>query len=380
LDFQNRCFKNWNQLEEENIEIYSTIYIRRNFKDYFDKSDSEKIDYLEEKIFKPLFADKSELGLQFLSRGLAGHYEDKSWGALMGNCNSGKGVIDGCLNYALQDYYTTVKSENFICEKFKGGDNERAWAWALDLQFARIALLQEIPSSDAKSDIKLNGECFKKICSGGDTQKARRPFGKSIIEFVIQARLMLMCNDIPPISGKDAMETCLEVHSSATFLDKDVIDEMKKNNTSELIMKDIHEKDANIKQKIETEEYANALIMLLYQKYVDKAVSLKTKEEISRNKEENNNENKSLRAVLLDNIVLNSTHSITNEDLNEIATENNFNVSPKKISIELVGIGLKSCKIGKKRGWKGASLKPIEKESELIDTEPEYYGEYKDNQ
>ena len=113
--------------------------------------------------------------------------------------------------------------------------------------------------------------------------------------------------------------------------------------------------------------------MLLYQKYVDKAVSLKTKEEILRNKEENNNENKGLRAVLLENIVLNSEHSITNEDLNEIATENKFNVSPKKIAIELRAIGLKPCKIGKDRGWKGASLKPSEKE-------PEYSGEYKDKE
>jgi hypothetical protein len=53
---------------------------------------------------------------------------------------------------------------------------------------------------------KLNGNMIKKLGSGGDVMKARKNYCDEV-EFQVQGRLFMFCNDLPPITPVDASET-----------------------------------------------------------------------------------------------------------------------------------------------------------------------------
>ena len=90
LDFKEKKFYKW---DEANFEIYSTVIIHRNFQEHFNNPNIAVINEIKDRIFEPLFSRDTTKALNFLSRGLAGHYEDKNWATYLGNRDCGKGVF-----------------------------------------------------------------------------------------------------------------------------------------------------------------------------------------------------------------------------------------------------------------------------------------------
>ena len=101
LDFRAQVFYKW---EDVDFGYYSTQQINRNFGDYFENPNREIIDLVKNKIYDIAFGKKVDIALHFLSRGIAGHNEDKNWATYIGNRDCGKGVIYDSLVYAFEGY------------------------------------------------------------------------------------------------------------------------------------------------------------------------------------------------------------------------------------------------------------------------------------
>ena len=76
LDFINKKFYLWNEID---FEYYTPIMINRKYADYFYNPDRTTIDLVKESIFDNMYGEKTNRALQFLSRGIAEHFEDKNW-------------------------------------------------------------------------------------------------------------------------------------------------------------------------------------------------------------------------------------------------------------------------------------------------------------
>ncbi len=217
------CFKNGyydfkkGKLEEYDTDTHTTIKINRDFKE--PTEDDVKAVY--DKILNPIFNNDKELmdcWLNYIARGLAGHVEDKNWGVGIGERDCGKGVLVRMLENCFGEYCRSTNSENFLF-KNNGGDSAKALSWLVPFEFKRLLLTNEI-TRDAEGKYKINGNILKKLSSGGDKIEARVNH-KDEINFKIQARVCMFCNDLPPIEPADAKETSYMFRYPSKFLNED---------------------------------------------------------------------------------------------------------------------------------------------------------------
>jgi hypothetical protein len=108
LDFKNKQFLTWEQIKTQGIEIYTTMKINRNYCDYFNNPNQKVIQDIKEKIFDIAYGNNVNTALQFLSRAIAGHHEDKRWATYLGNRNCGKGVEYDLLSYGFEGYVSLL--------------------------------------------------------------------------------------------------------------------------------------------------------------------------------------------------------------------------------------------------------------------------------
>ena len=216
------CFKNGyydfkkGKLEPYDIDTHTTIKINRDFK----KATPETIEQVYQKILDPIFNHNKELRdtwLNYIVRGVAGHIEDKNWGVGIGERDCGKGVLVGLLESCFTDYCRATNSENFL---FKAGqaDSAKALSWLVPFEFKRLLLTNEI-TRDSQGKYRINGNVLKKLSSGGDKIEARVNH-KDEINFKIQARVCMFCNDLPPIEPADTKETAYMFKYPSKFLNK----------------------------------------------------------------------------------------------------------------------------------------------------------------
>ena len=217
------CFKNGyydfkkGKLEEYDTDTHTTIKINRDFKE----PTEEDVKAVYDKILNPIFNNDKELmdcWLNYIARGLAGHIEDKNWGVGIGERDCGKGVLVGMLENCFGEYCRSTNSENFMF-KNNGGDSAKALSWLVPFEFKRLLLTNEI-TRDAEGKYKINGNILKKLSSGGDKIEARVNH-KDEINFKIQARVCMFCNDLPPIEPADAKETSYMFRYPSKFLNED---------------------------------------------------------------------------------------------------------------------------------------------------------------
>ena len=217
------CFKNGyydfktGKLVDYDNDTHTTIKINRDY----EEPKKEDVDAVYEKIFNPIFNNDKELmecWLNYIARGLAGHIEDKNWGVGIGERDCGKGVLGGMLENCFGDYCRATNSENFLF-KNNGGDSAKALSWLVPFEFKRLLLTNEI-TRDAEGKFRINGNILKKLSSGGDKIEARVNH-KDEINFKIQARVCMFCNDLPPLEPADAKETAYMFRYPSKFLNPD---------------------------------------------------------------------------------------------------------------------------------------------------------------
>ncbi len=216
------CFKNGyydfkkGKLEPYDIDTHTTIKINRDYKE----ATPEMIQAVYDRILDPIFNNNNELRdtwLNYIVRGVAGHIEDKNWGVGIGERDCGKGVLVGLLENCFTDYCRATNSENFL---FKAGqaDSAKALSWLVPFEFKRLLLTNEI-TRDSQGKFRINGNVLKKLSSGGDKIEARVNH-KDEINFKIQARVCMFCNDLPPIEPADTKETSYIFKYPSKFLNK----------------------------------------------------------------------------------------------------------------------------------------------------------------
>ncbi len=285
LDITNNTFRLWKDIPHD--EIYTTIIISRNFAEYWNKPDYNVIDEIKAKIFEPLYGEKMNDALHFLSRALAGFSCDKRWGTYLGNRNCGKGVEYMLLYAAFGNYVSTFELGNILyTRKTVGLDtlNSKSMYWLMDLEFVRLAVSQEIP--DINSGLIGNGKLLKKISGGEDTIVARRNYDRFDTHFIIDSTFYIKGNFSFLCDSADCYETCCQFSSVTQFKSQSEIDAIKSDNTRDISeIKRYRVSDANIKTKCLCDDWINACIMLIVQNYKNYAVpiAIEDNDEIEQN-------------------------------------------------------------------------------------------------
>ncbi len=273
LDFKMRTFTLWKDVKHD--DIFSTMKIERNYKDYFENPDRVIIDEIKESVLKPLYGLKLDKALHFLSRALAGHHEDKRWATYLGNRNCGKGVEYDILQAAFQGYVSTFELGNIIYSRKSAGmenlDCSKKLYWLMDLEFVRLAVSQEIPES--KSGLYVNSKIMKKITGGGDEIVARRNYDKRDTHFRIDTSFYIKGNYSLLMDSEDCGETRVEFESIVQFKSKEEIDRLSESCDADE-MKRYKLANPNIKDKCRTDEWSNAMIYLIYEHYNDKPIDI----------------------------------------------------------------------------------------------------------
>ncbi len=327
LDIKQKDFYTWDKVD---FEYYTTIQINRNFKAYFDNPNREEINSIKEKIYDVAFGGKVNDALHFLSRGIAGHCEDKNFSVYIGNRNCGKGVIYEALKCAFEHYVKPFELSMVQYQRETSTDEvSRKMYWLLDLEFARLVISQEIPA--VEKNMKTCAKTFKKLTGGGDEHIARRNYDRVDTHFKIDSTFLIMGNNEMLADKQDLFEHCIEFHSVIQFKTQEEIDKMIADNEDEKIIQIHKVKDESIKEKCHSEEWKNAMIYLLYENYKDKPVSTFKKIDTYDEDEQ------PLRKRILENFVItgNMDDYITSADIHDILHD-----SKQKVKIELESLNV----------------------------------------
>jgi len=285
LDFRAKQFYTWEYINDKKngFEYYSCQQIKRNYGDYMMCPDEQAIADVKANIIENMFGKNTDLALHFLSRAIAGEYEDKNWATYLGNRNCGKGVLYDALKYAYECYVNTFELGNIMYQRRTSGmetiDCSKKLYWTIDLEFVRLAISQEVP--DNKAELKANSKILKKLAGGGDTIVARRNYDRTDTYFTIDTTFLMMGNNSLEVDNEDCNEQRIEFNSVNQFKTAEEINELRNNKTiSELELSRYKVKDFGIKDRCKTDKYMNAMVYLLYQSYKNTPVSInKTVEE-----------------------------------------------------------------------------------------------------
>lgn len=276
LDFKTRTFTLWENVEEP---IYTTTIIKRSYLNYFNSPNREYINKIKNNIFVNLFGNKTKLALQFFSRAIAGCNEDKNFMSYMGNRDCGKGILYECFTNAFEDYVTSFSLENMMCrrESNKGSDTAKENAWLLDLEFARLAVAQETDHNEngnIKQSLKVSNKMMKSIMSGGDVLEGRRLY-EQITKFTIDTTLAVFGNNELAISEEDSSQHHLKFEGVKRFVTQEYYDINKETLGDEYVSAYVI-RDPDLKFKVRSEDYINAMVYLLFENYTDECITVET--------------------------------------------------------------------------------------------------------
>lgn len=333
LDFKTRTFTLWENIEEP---IYTTTIIKRPYMTYFNNPNREYIDKIKNNIFTNLFGNKTKLALQFFSRAIAGCNEDKNFMSYMGNRDCGKGILYECFTNAFEDYVTSFSLENMMCrrESNKGSDTAKENAWLLDLEFARLAVAQETDHNEngnIKQSLKVSNKMMKSIMSGGDVLEGRRLY-EQITKFTIDTTLAVFGNNELAISEEDSSQHHLKFEGVKRFVTQEYYNASKESLGEEYVSAYVI-RDPDLKFKVRSEEYINAMVFLLFENYTDECITIE--QSITQN-DDGEDVAPSIRALIFKH------YEVTKNADNRVPKDKVFQViskDKKKITAELKQLG-----------------------------------------
>jgi hypothetical protein len=285
------------------------------------------------------------MAMLYLSRSLAGCTEDKNFATYLGNRNCGKGVLFELLK-GFGDYVGAFPVKNILCERNgKGAETARDLYWLMEFEFMRLAVSQEVPPEF--TGMKLKTEAVKKICSGGDTQTARRNYDKRDTHFQVETSLFLMGNDPIQMDG-DVLEHHLFFESAIQFKNQAFIDRVREEQ-GELATRKYRIADMTIKGKCASQAWRLAFIQLMLESFKDKTVTVETEIVVS---------NPVINAFYEDWIVTGEKDDVV------LGAELEYLGKKLKAELKLIGVEYKKCGIrgNLKNKWVYAGLKRKHKE------------------
>jgi len=341
---------------EDNKNLHTTIKIRRNY----NQGNINIKQQIYERVLYPIFnndKDMMTVWLNYISRGMAGHIEDKSWAVNTGERNCGKSVLGGLISDTFESYVRATNSENFLY-KNTATDSAKQLSWLVPCEFKRLLITNEI-TIDSEDKYKINGNILKKLSSGGDEMEARVNH-KDEINFKVQSRVCMFANDLPPIEPSDAKETCITFRYKSKFVDSDdkrlnqnstmkdytinkdgeieyLLDE--NGNNIMKVLTNYHRKDDSIKDWCKKDEVLDAFTDIIFEHYGEVAPLPKEMlDEINDFKDEESDENKFYSLFIFsDDETYNSndTEYLTVQEIKKIVSMNKLSLSSQKYKIYL---------------------------------------------
>jgi len=334
LDFNTKKFYTWDEID---FEYYTCVMIERDFLPYFQNPNETIIRKIKTEVLDNLFNDDVENACRFLSRGITANIEDKLWATYLGNRNCGKGILYNLLSSGFGTYVKPFELSNILIQRNTNVDEvSRKLYWTLDLQFARIAISQETPPPS--SNLKIDGKMIKKLAGGGDSIVARRNFDRKDTHFKIDTTFFMMGNNYLPVSIQDANEKRLEFGSVISFQDSEGENTKKK--------------DPLLKELSISQEYGNAMVMIMLDYWRDTPVEIVMDEE---EKEE------TLRGQILNIYELSKGDYVL---VNDIGFED-----VKKVALELKSMGVTKKKLKTKKDRDRWCFYGLKKRENVVESE-----------
>jgi hypothetical protein len=223
-------------VNQEDIDLVETILF----------NDSFTTDQIEQKV--PMFSKIA------IARGLFGDYRARLSYFYLGNTGTGKGVVVEGVTKACGTYVGTFAIKAMQLQPNSSTDAAKQLSFTSPIKYKRLSFSNEPPRG-----IKLDGNLFKLVVSGGDGMVIRQNYED---EHTIRNRctLFVMGNDMPDISPTD--DAVIDriggvVSYNIKFVEKTTgfkLDEEKKRNS---LVKDLFNKS----------KYQDALLHILFDAY-----------------------------------------------------------------------------------------------------------------
>jgi len=223
FDIEKETFTKWELIEDP---IYSTVKIGDSFRCHDEEIDT-CIDELYNRVILPIFGtmEKAKPFLSAVARGIAGKVVDKQFLAILGERDCGKGVFTEALTAALGGegiYTATASMENLLIIRNRdSGDTAKKQGWMMAGEHTRFLIMNEVSTNADDSRHKLNGDLLKRLV-GGDILEGRNLYEQTR-HFRVMAKPLFCCNDLPPFSSPDALQSAFLFVAPHKFVSKDMM-------------------------------------------------------------------------------------------------------------------------------------------------------------
>ena len=218
----------------------------------FDADDELYMDSIVERLFyQTLGKEVGDFLILNLARGLSGECMKRLL-FVLGDPNTGKGVITTAVSHAIGDYFGAFNAES-LAHRETSQDPAQVMRFMLLLRYKRIVISNEI-----QSKVELAGNFLKKFASGGDPLVGRTHCGEETT-FIAHFLGLIFANDINKITPYDpAVDTRVRCATfTKTFVEGEPANEF------ELKM------DMNIKDEVKTARFQRCFVGLLMKYHAD---------------------------------------------------------------------------------------------------------------
>lgn len=246
--YYNLATKSFHKITKDNLPI---IYINRPAP-CLDKITQTQMDDYKHEFLNMFSHDDLPNMLKLLSRGLAGHVKDKTWSAMMGLRNSGKGVFQGLVEYSFGEYCAIIELP-MLQSNNSGDASAMRWILSSQCHLKRLCFTNEIKDIDGKAPLKLDGNAMKKCVSGGDKILCRALY-KAEQPVVFNSLIIASVNQFPESRPSDAYMNIVPFKMPHKYVEEPV---------------DICERktDTNIKHKAQTDENRDIFMAIVFEAY-----------------------------------------------------------------------------------------------------------------
>jgi phage/plasmid-associated DNA primase len=227
--------------EMENVkdQIFMTAYTTGN-------GDTTKLDYF----------------MEILSIALMEGGVDKKYLTMLGETNSGKGVLTSLLKHSFGGFVSTFNTSVLMVGNNANLEDASKWRWLTKCYDSRLMIGNEVAiqsddSTDSTGKRKntergMNIDMIKSLVSGGDAIEARR-MRENEITITPKAFLMILANDMPKTSGDKAFA------NRTLIMNSERSSTVEENYNSELFFSS----DPDIKQWIQTDDACDGFVALI---------------------------------------------------------------------------------------------------------------------
>ncbi|MBV6486001.1 MAG: hypothetical protein KFKLKKLM_02630 [Flavobacteriales bacterium] len=262
------------------------------------------------------------------ARFIAGYYTDKNWGMMLGDRDSGKGVLTQIFKLVFGNYFGTFDTGNLVVKKTQ--DSAKENGWMCDVKDCRIIVGNEV---DPTQDI--NGKSIKSIASGGDDISARKLF-MNPENIKMKSLMWILANDYPHFNESNAFENMVYIDMPCVFTNEQKF-------TTRKIMK----RDESIKTELnkDTETLGNAFFYILNNQFDKTPYNYTFMKEARRELvEDHGNE----ETILKELFVFDKQHTgrIKTKDILAHLQHNKIKISAQKLKKYLLKLGAEWVKTG----------------------------------